>query len=216
MTQPSEDDLKRFSQRVDELRRGLTHSDPNNLAYKTATQYQPDAHNAGTFRFAYWGQETALSFPALVARQADRELPWIDQAMLLYYFSTAAGAAQAGSALDGRWISFAELPNGRFYNQAFQGYTGQSLARFFEENKQRFEHAATGLAGAPYPLGDASFTFQALPRVPILVVMWQGDEDFPSSFQVLFDAAASRYLPTDGYAILGSALTRKLIKAATA
>jgi hypothetical protein len=30
---------------------------------------------------------------------------------------------------------------------------------------------------------------------------------------VLFDAAARHYLPTDAYAILGSTLTRRLIKA---
>jgi len=46
----------------------------------------------------------------------------------------------------------------------------------------------------------------------LLAVYWQGDEDFPSTCQVLFDASASHYLPTDAYAILGSTLTRRLIK----
>jgi hypothetical protein len=43
-------------------------------------------------------------------------------------------------------------------------------------------------------------------------VYWQGDEDFDASCQVLFDASARHYLPTDAYAILGSTLTRMLKK----
>ena len=78
-----------------------------------------------------------------------------------------------------------------------------------------FEFAAHNLAGVrQFGLGDLAYTFQALPRVSLLLVFWKGDEDFPASFQVLFDASASHYLPTDAYAILGSTLTRRLIKSA--
>jgi hypothetical protein len=60
--------------------------------------------------------------------------------------------------------------------------------------------------------GDVSFKYQALPLVPLLVVAWLGDEDFPPNYQVLFDTNASHHLPTDAYAILGSTLTKRLIK----
>jgi hypothetical protein len=46
----------------------------------------------------------------------------------------------------------------------------------------------------------------------VAAVYWQGDEDFPSTCQLLFDASVSRCLPTDACAVLGSALTRMLIK----
>jgi hypothetical protein len=42
------------------------------------------------------------------------------------------------------------------------------------------------------------------------VVTWEGDEDFPSTYQILFDAAVSHHLPTDACAILGSILTHRL------
>ena len=127
-------------------------------------------------------------------------------ALLLYYFVTADGIP-----LRGQWISFTELPDGKFYNQAFQGYTGQQIARTFEDHHQRFERAAESLGGVRQYHGDVSYSFQALPHVPLMVVYWAGDEDFPSNFQILFDATASHYLPTDAYAILGSTLTRRLI-----
>ena len=81
-----------------------------------------------------------------------------------------------------------------------------------------FEQAASRLDSVSKPSGsqvpgDAALEFQILPKVSILVVFWLGDEDFPSTFQILFDAATSHFLPTDVCAIVGSMLTRKLIKA---
>jgi hypothetical protein len=67
------------------------------------------------------------------------------------------------------------------------------------------------LGGVTEDFADVSFRFQALPYVPVLAVCWQGDEDFPSSYQLLFDAHTPSHLPTDGCAILGSMLTRRLI-----
>ena len=128
--------------------------------------------------------------------------------MLLYYFDTADGTPIAG-----KWISFSELPDGNFYNQAFQGYTGRQLSLMYGNNQDSFKKSAKALNGHRFSLADSSYKFEALPRVSLLVVFWLGDEDFPSSFQVLFDASASHYLPTDAYAILGSTITGRLIKA---
>jgi hypothetical protein len=164
----------------------------------------------GEFRLLLWDRPVAMTFPELIARyeEAGEAVSVMNQALLLYYFNTADGAP-----LSGQWMSFSELPDGRFYNQAFQGYTGGQLARTFQNDQQSFEHAAQEANGSQRAFGAVSYAFQALPRVPILVVYWQGDEDFPASFQVLFDASASHYLPTDAYAILGSTITRRLIAA---
>jgi hypothetical protein len=141
----------------------------------------------------------------------DQPLSAFDQALLLYYLTTADGAL-----LTGEWIAFSDLPDGRFYNQAFQGYTGHELVKVFGSDHMAFERAAASLDGRPYPQGDAAFLFHALPNITLLVIFWQGETDedspqFPASYQILFDANASHYLPTDAYAILGSALTRRLI-----
>jgi len=68
------------------------------------------------------------------------------------------------------------------------------------------ERAALKQGGKSYPLGDASFSFQFLPRMSLLAVFWAGDDELPASYQVLFDASASHQLPTDACAIAGSML----------
>ena len=45
------------------------------------------------------------------------------------------------------------------------------------------------------------------------VVIYEGDEEFSASANVLFDAAASNYLPTEDLAVLGGVLASRLIHA---
>jgi hypothetical protein len=209
-------DLSHFEQRVGELRLGLAQVSPQLLASRAGSVFLPEESE---FSISLWGREQLITYPGFVCRDAisGRVDPLAVQALLLYYLQSADGAPLAG-----RWVSFADLPGGRFYNQAFQGYTGGELRRHFNVRQNDVRHfgggpaetfsaAASALGGSPQPTGDRAFAFQALPRLPVLVVHWQGDEDFPSSFQLLFDASAIHYLPIDVCAILGSMLTRRLI-----
>jgi hypothetical protein len=201
---------QRFAGRLEELRAALHGIDPVRLAERSGIRYDLQNDGRGSLHLAFWEKPLFISFPDLVVyRQASGEpVSPFEQAMLLYYLATADG-----EPLSGRWIAFSELPDGRFYNQAFQGYTGRELARAFQNDRLAFENAAQRLGGEAYALGDAAYVVHPLPRLPLLATYWQGDEDFPASSQILFDASASHYFPTEGYAILGSTLTRKLISA---
>ena len=97
-----------------------------------------------------------------------------------------------------------------FYHQAYQGYSGDRLAKAIDNHVNVFERAAKNLGGLKLDLGDASFAFDALPRVRVAAVYYAGDEDFPASASVLFDASASHYLPTDALAGVGSSLVDRL------
>lgn len=197
-----------LSKRIAELRGELAVLDPLALARHTGSLYV-EAAQESAFHLALWGRAISLSFPAFVAQDAESrlELPEFNQALLLYYFSTSDGEPASG-----RWIAFSELPDGRFYNQAFQGYSGQEMVKTFGNDLEAFCRAAEALSGSKIQMGDAAFAFQALPNVPLLAVYWLGDEDFPPSCQILFDAAVSHHLPTDACAILGSSLAQKLIR----
>lgn len=204
--------------RVDALKTELKAAEPAELARRTGCPYSNQAPGSGAFQFSLWGRQVSLTYPdfRLLGNEdqegsSSTELPTFSQALVLYYFSTCDGAPVAGN-----WVSFTELPEGRFYTRAFQGYTGQEIAGKFQEDLEAFRRAAEGLGGQPVELGSAAYEFQALPKVPILVVYWQGDEDFPSSCQILFDAAVGRHLPTDACAIMGSTLTRWLISGGSA
>jgi len=199
-----------LTKRVDELRAALRQRD--NLQVQAANcsaTYQADGMKV-KIHLSFFGRPVVVTFPDLVAcdAQAGTPLPDVLQALLLYYLTTADG-----TPLEGRWIAFADLPDGRFYSQAFQGYTGHELVRCFGNDIEAFTLAAKELGGVSIAYGDAGFVFYALPRVILAVVAWRGDEDFSPNYQILFDASANHYLPTDVCAVLGSMLTRKLLSA---
>jgi hypothetical protein len=128
--------------------------------------------------------------------------------MLAYYFDVCDG-----TPMTGEWIAFNQIPSGLFYAQAFQGYTGNELAKFFKNDTEAFIEANEKLGGRREFFGNIAYSYQILPRVPIMVVCWWGDEDFPPSYRILFDSNAHHQLVTDAYAILGSNLAHKLMKA---
>jgi hypothetical protein len=211
------DPLQGLPARLAELRQALATADPIQLAERAGATFEPIPNSgeasgslSGVLHLPVWGRLVQVTFPQFEASlEADQKpLGMLEQVLLAYYFTLTDGSPPAQ-----RWISFTELPEGRFYTRAFQGYTGDGLAKNFGSDLSAFTQAALNCLGIPHrDLGDAAFEFPALPRLPVLVVAWLGDEDFPTRYQVLFDAHADRHLTTDGCAILGSALVRRLHK----
>ncbi len=203
-----------LAQRVAELHSTLRGVEPAVLAARTGASFTEGGPGTGELHLTYWGREIAIGYPEFSSYdgQSHESLGIMDRALLAYYLNTSDG-----TPLTGRWISFSELPDGRFYTQAFQGYTGNELAKLFGNDAELFARAATAIGGRQGSIGDSSadeaFTFRVLPHVILLVACWLGDDDFPPSYRVLFDAAAGHHLTTDSYAIIGSMLTKRLKKA---
>ena len=202
---------KPLADRVAELRNQLAGMDLQQLAARSGAQYKVTSAQRAELHLSMWGEQVFLSAPELVACKlpSKDELDLASQALILYYLVTADGALPA----DG-WISFSDLPDGRFYTQAFQSYTGKELGRYFNDDLSGFISASGKAGGIAFLLGDAAYLYRLFPGVSLLVVAWLGDEDFPSTYQVLFSGSASHYLPTDACAIAGSMLTRRIIAAA--
>jgi hypothetical protein len=188
-----------------DLRLRLADANPAVLAAHTGAVYVGDRE----LQLSLFGEPFVLTLPDLAVLDGRTRLeePSLDtQTMLLLHLVTSNGAPLAG-----RWISFRELPDGGFYHQAYQGYTGHEITKCFGDDLGALESAALSLGGQPQGMGDAAYSFVALPCVPLLVAYWLGDEDFPSSARILFDASAGNHLPTDACALLGSTLTGRLI-----
>lgn len=195
--------------RVVELRDEMQDRDTAVMAVNTGSTFTVTEPGQGEYRLHLWGQELILSWPEFIAHdaQSGTALPTFNLAMLAYYFHTSDGTPPAGT-----WISFTDLPDGKFYTAAFQGYTGNELTKAFGNDLAAFEAAAELAGGRKETFGDAAYAFRALPNVRLLAVGWQGDEDFPPSYRILFDAHSSHQTTTDACAILGSNLTSRLIK----
>jgi hypothetical protein len=193
---------------IGELQVRLRGLKPREVAYRSGADFVARGDQAPGITLRLWDRPYNVRWPEIEACEGGAESPCRADiaSLILFYLVTADGTPKAG-----RWISFRELPDGLFYHQAFQGYTGRRLAQHFGNDLAAFQQAARAAGGFSLSLGDASFSFRALPRVELAAVYWLGDEDIPANATILFDAAACHYLSTDGLAHLGSQLIGRLI-----
>lgn len=117
--------------------------------------------------------------------------------IILHYLATADG-----TPLTGRWVAYRHLPGGDIYNEPFQKRAVVPFLKAFGTNTASFQKAAAAIGGKNLSGSGLSMVIPVLPRVPICFTIWQGDEEIPSSANILFDQAASSYLPTEDYAHL--------------
>lgn len=191
---------------MDELRSFVRIVDPAALAARSGAELRGSA-----LHLRYWLQSIQVDWPGLTMtiQPADIPLSVFDTAAILYYLHHADGTPLAD-----RWVNYRELPGGGFYHQAFQGYSGDLLARAFSSQPEHLHQSARQLDGWPLTgLPGIAYAFLPLPCIRLAAILYPGDEEFPTTARILFDAAASHYTTIDGLALLGAGLASRLIRA---
>lgn len=135
-----------------------------------------------------------------------RITPWI-KILLLHYIRTSGKGG-----LTGKWVSYSELRGGMVKISSFQRDCEEPMRELFERD---FDKASTALArlgaekqeGFPTPHAWQLFL---LPRIPVMVLYWPKEEDFPARIKILFDASADRFLDAESIIFLGEGLVKNM------
>jgi len=130
----------------------------------------------------------------------------VTRAILLHYLIKADG-----SPVTGKWVGYKDIPGGLLYAGVFGRRVTEPLAKKFGKSAKTLMDIGLRLGGKPGGVGDASLVFQALPRVPMQYVLWEGDEEFPPNVQLLFDTSIDHYLSLEDIVVLGQMATGRLI-----
>jgi hypothetical protein len=158
---------------------------------------------------------TSLGTPFLINHEGiwkkNRKDPNISVRIVLCHYLLQAGQGD----LTGEWVSYRDFKDSAFFISNFQVNTEERIARHFSGKAAGLESAGKHLHGRPYEefqTGDVCYYFQALPRVPLLLVFYDKDEDFPASCKVLFDRSAPIWLDMECLAVLGWIVADLLIR----
>jgi len=209
MTKPTSNEVpSRYRDAFAKAAQEWQESDPSAQAQRAGCPLELAEPSTCRVTVTFYGTAYVVEHPtAKVWAQETGKMPSYGlQTLFLHYLLTANG-----HPLIGEWVSFRELPDGLFYQQAFRQRSLLPLEGKFGHNQPAFERAATALGGERLDLADSSFRFHALPRVPLAALLWTGDEEFPPSIQILFDASAGGYLPTEDLAMVGGMLSGSLL-----
>jgi len=132
--------------------------------------------------------------------------PWM-RILLLHYVRTRGAAPLAG-----RWVSFTELKSALMKSKSFARDCEEPLRGLFDRDAAGVERALEriGAAREPGTPAPVAWKLHALPKVPVLILSWPQEEEFPSKCKVLFDATADRFLDVESLTFLIEGLAKNL------
>ncbi len=96
----------------------------------------------------------------------------------------------------GQWVSEKDVPGGELFFRGPHAIPTDRLLPLFGANPDLFRLAAERLGGTPVPMGDVGYRLWAFPRVPILFILWKGDEEFEPALHVRFDKSITEQIHT--------------------
>lgn len=95
------------------------------------------------------------------------------------------------------WVSEKDILGGASFFRGPHTIPVSLMTAQFGDDLVSFKTACEKLGGTPIDLADMAYTFQITSTIPVAVLYWQGDEDFPSEAKLLFDRTIEQHLPLD-------------------
>lgn len=152
--------------------------DPEEMSLKSGVPYSD-----GAFRFDLMGRKVRLDYPSMETfYEENGEATKANIRILL------ARLVMEGTITRpyGRMLAYNEMPWGNVYSAQFDGRCIKRLAFGFGNNLDKFEAACKTIAGVPVKGGDKAFEIPFLDKLTVRLIVWEGDDEFPPSSQILF------------------------------
>jgi len=163
----------------------LVHANPKRIADLSGARFRVDPAGEVSMVLRFLGKEILITWPDLnfTVEGSEEEVPVQQQIIILHYLKGVMGARLAH-----KWIGYQEVPDGKFYLDAFLRRAKNPMVQGFGGKPELLVRLATEVYDAqPSNQGDHSVVVPAFPHVPVALILWQGDEEFPPEGNILFD-----------------------------
>ena len=97
----------------------------------------------------------------------------------------------------GQWVTCESLPAGAFFFRGPHLIPTDKVAQKLGHDRKAFLEAGLRLGGEEIERGDACVELRVVPRIPVRLVLWLGDEEFSPRVTMLFDQLADEQVPLD-------------------
>jgi hypothetical protein len=179
--------------RIDDYKKALeigkgeiSKKNPLHLCRVSGGQFIEKANEPNSIQIKFLNRMVTISWPDLIFSQdSDKEITIKEKILILHYLNNAKK-----EDLTGELIAYQEIPSARFYLSAFNARSRDPFIAAFGDTPDKLPVVAQELFAAEIAsMGDVSVTIQAFPKVPITLIIWRGDEEFPPHGTILFDSS---------------------------
>ncbi len=194
-----------FQEARDRARRDFKLLDPTWMASSSGTIY---SYAQRSFKVPWFGEGYAVSYPeGAVSREDGGKAGGTEELIILHYLINADGVA-----VKEQWVSYRDLPGAHYHEPAFYADAEGPLSQGLEGRLDDLRAWVRSHARHVDLPGDVAAAWDALPRVPLLLIFNEKDEEFPASARILFDITAPNYLPTEDLSVLAEIAVSRLLE----
>ena len=111
-----------------------------------------------------------------------------------------------------RLVSFESIPEARGYAKPYRDRVIGRLCSTVGRDRTTFGGAAEAIGGRAVPGGDLAMRFVVFPRLPVPVVWYAGDDEFPPGANVLFEDCVSGLFAVEDIVVTAERLVSRLCK----
>ena len=173
----------------------LADSDPAEVCLRAAVGYSAEkGYDIPVFGFSIFADPTTRTlFPSgpetefILTKTA-----YFSRLSVLHYLLGAQRLAPTG-----RLLKPTELKSGQIYLQGSHLLPLEPIAARFSRDPEGFLAQGARFGGQSRPGGDAAVELLPFPRVPITLILWLEDDEFPARTYLLFDEICEMQLPPD-------------------
>lgn len=201
-----------FKQAREISRKELLKYDPELIAQYSGVEIKKAGNETEFLSLRFLNRNINISWPDMEFSYdtGDGEISIQQQGVLLHYLSGAYSSK--GIESSGEWVSYQDIPDGRFYMDAFIKRAKDPLLKTFGFMAKKMVDIASRVYNAEMlDLGDCSVKVQALPMVPVVLIIWEGDDEFPPDGNLLFDKTISDILSAEDIATLAGMVVYPMI-----
>jgi hypothetical protein len=194
---------------VELSKKDLKDKNPKRIADQSGADFDTDSGGNAFLTLDFLKKKVIITWPDLdfTLKDSGEDVPVQQQVLLLHYLNGATGAKT-----EGQWIAYQEVPDGKFYLDAFLRRAKNPLVQDFGDRPEVLVKLATDVYDAkPLDEGDFSVVIQALPMVPVALILWKGDDEFPPEGTILFDRSISGILSAEDIAWLAGMIIYPLM-----
>lgn len=122
--------------------------------------------------------------------------------------------SKENARLIGDWVPFEQLRDARAFGPAFRSGNLAPFAATFDGHADKLEQALIAFGGLKLPTGDVGYQIHVFPCIPMRVLFWDGDEEFPAQCNLLFDRSAVDFIHVESVVSIASMALQHLSHAA--
>lgn len=180
-----------------ELYRAL---DPEEAALRCGVEYDP---SKGGFGIRLMGVDYRVSFPDFTVTTGAEGFAVLRDTypakILVARYLTGGRHTPFG----GTFVTYRDVPWGELYFRNFQSRCLARLAYGFGSRLPAFSAALKSIGGKRVKTGDAGYEFEFINHFPMQFLLWEGDDEFPPSSQILFGDNVTSAFSAEDMAVIG-------------